>query len=1300
MRKKLTINLFLFFTCLNLFSHNTHFKEFENKSKSNFEIKSENIINVFNIESTPTLKTGTISQPDDVLCFLLLSGEALLTVDLSTDLWISIVADNASPNTGDVVTFTITATNNGPDNATNVVVTENIPSGYTVQSVTPSNGTWSNPNWTIGNLVNGASETLTVVAIVNASGVYDNTATISGNESDPDSSNNSYTETINPVVVMQPFICNNYVYQVQDNGGFSSLYQYDMNNGSRTLVADYTTNINAIGYDPNENLIVGFDYNSDQVVRLDASGQIQSFTIPNLPANDFNVGTVIDDNYLFLYRTATARYYVVDINPSSSTYMQLVDPTNAYTLETTDFGTVISPNPLSISDIAYNATAGLLVGIIDPGAGNQYKIVTLDPTIGTATFSAVQVSGAGIQGETSAYGSQFTDINGNFLYVFTNNLGNFYAIDLTTYQVTLLSNSTVASSNDGANCPGANFSLTSDLSVTKTVDNATPNVGDNVTFTITVTNNGSDNAANIVVTENIPSGYTVYFVTPSNGTWSAPTWTIGNLANGASETLTVVAGVNVSGVYDNTVTVNGNGSDPDLSNNSDTETVNPLPLMQPFVCDNYVYQVQDNGGYSSLYQYDMSDGTRTLIHNYTSRFNAIGYDPNENLIVGYNFGPGAHGVVRLAASGMQQTFAIPNLPDDSFNVGTVINSNYLFLYQSSAARYYVVDINSSSSTYMQLVDPTNAYVLETADFGTIISMPLRVSDIAYNTTSGNLVGLIDPAGANEFRVATLDPITGTVNINATQVSGAGIQGETSAYGSQFTDLNDNFLYVFANNQGNFYTIDLTTYQATLLSTSTPAGGNDGANCPGVSFSSPITDLSVTKTVNNATANVGDTVTFTITATNNGPDNATNVVVTENIPSGYTVTSVTPSNGTWGVPTWTIGNLANGASETLTVVATVNCSGDFTNIVSITGSETDDNLTNNEANVNLNPSDVTPPSFVETLPIDATVECDAVPIAPTLTATDNCGTATVTFNEVSTTGSCVNNYTLTRTWTATDASGNITIHIQTIIVQDTTAPTFVEILPTDLVLECTDVIPTAPVLTAMDNCSDAIVVYDEQRVDGSCASNYQLIRTWTATDVCGNETTHVQIIEVQDTTPPVFTGDLPQDDFADCDNIPVAPTLTATDNCGNVTVTLEEQTVEGDCSSRYQLIRTWTATDDCGNSSTYIQTIALACHIKIWNALSLNDDGSNDILFLEGIDCYPNNKVEIYNRWGVKVFESSNYDNVNNVFRGYSDGRSTISRDEKLPTGTYFYVLKYEYSYDGVNGKQNIEKAGYLYIQNK
>jgi len=192
----------------------------------------------------------------------------------------------------------------------------------------------------------------------------------------------------------------------------------------------------------------------------------------------------------------------------------------------------------------------------------------------------------------------------------------------------------------------------------------------------------------------------------------------------------------------------------------------------------------------------------------------------------------------------------------------------------------------------------------------------------------------------------------------------------------------------------------------------------------------------------------------------------------------------------------------------------------------------------------------------------------------------------------------------------------------------------------------------------------------------------------------------QIITIQDTTAPVFTSELPQHEFAGCDNIPVAQILTAIDNCGTVTIAFEEERVEGDCLNRYELIRTWTASDDCGNSTSHTQTINLACYIKVWNALSPNGDGSNDIFFLEGIDCYPNNTVEVYNRLGIKVYEAQGYDNISNVFSGYSDGRSTISRNNLLPTGTYFYILKYEYSFNGFNGIQNMEKSGYLYIINK
>lgn len=121
-----------------------------------------------------------------------------------------------------------------------------------------------------------------------------------------------------------------------------------------------------------------------------------------------------------------------------------------------------------------------------------------------------------------------------------------------------------------------------DLGVIKTVNNATPNVGENVIFTITATNHGPSNATGVVVNEPLPSGYTLVNAIPSIGTYVAPDWTIGNLASGASVTMTVEATVNATGTYPNTVTIDGNETDPNPSNNTDTETVTP-PKCPPGV---------------------------------------------------------------------------------------------------------------------------------------------------------------------------------------------------------------------------------------------------------------------------------------------------------------------------------------------------------------------------------------------------------------------------------------------------------------------------------------------------------------------------------------------------------------------------------------------------------------------------------------------------------------------------------------------------------------------------------------------
>ena len=120
-----------------------------------------------------------------------------------------------------------------------------------------------------------------------------------------------------------------------------------------------------------------------------------------------------------------------------------------------------------------------------------------------------------------------------------------------------------------------NTRLHSDLSVTTTVNNSAPLAGDNVTFTITVKNNGPNNTSSVAATDVLPSGYTLVSATPSTGTWSAPTWTIGNLNNNDSKTLIIVAKVNSTGSYANTITITGTEIDPISSNNTSTITSVP-----------------------------------------------------------------------------------------------------------------------------------------------------------------------------------------------------------------------------------------------------------------------------------------------------------------------------------------------------------------------------------------------------------------------------------------------------------------------------------------------------------------------------------------------------------------------------------------------------------------------------------------------------------------------------------------------------------------------------------------------------
>jgi len=104
------------------------------------------------------------------------------------------------------------------------------------------------------------------------------------------------------------------------------------------------------------------------------------------------------------------------------------------------------------------------------------------------------------------------------------------------------------------------------------------------------------------------------------------------------------------------------------------------------------------------------------------------------------------------------------------------------------------------------------------------------------------------------------------------------------------------------------------------------------------------------------------------------------------------------------------------------------------------------------------------------------------------------------------------------------------------------------------------------------------------------------------------------------------------------------------------------------------------------ASIEIQIEEPICTIFVYNSFSTNGDGTNEFFHIECIENYPNNYVEIFNRWGIKVFEKRNYDNS---WNGVSYGRSTYKANEALPVGTYYYVLDL--------GDGSKSRAGWVYL---
>ncbi|MFO0826792.1 MAG: HYR domain-containing protein [Phycisphaerales bacterium] len=283
-----------------------------------------------------------------------------------------------------------------------------------------------------------------------------------------------------------------------------------------------------------------------------------------------------------------------------------------------------------------------------------------------------------------------------------------------------------------------------------------------------------------------------------------------------------------------------------------------------------------------------------------------------------------------------------------------------------------------------------------------------------------------------------------------------------------------------------------------------------------------------------------------------------------------------------------------------------CSDLGPNVVTLTVTDLVGNVATCQSIVTVH--DVTAPVIAQ-MPRNLGVQCASlipVPNTNDVVANDACGPVTITWQGDAPNGGagCPGSpLVITRTYRATDGSGNFSELAQSITVVDSTAPTIVA-FPRDQSLHCIAEVPPADVslVSATENCGGTPTIThvgDASNGGAGCPTSPLVIsRTYRATDTCGNAVDHIQTFTIVNDIAPTITA-FPRDGAYQCAaEIPAADVslVSATGTCdGSVRITVAADLDNGGsgcAASPLVVTRTYTATDGCGNATSRSQVFTV------------------------------------------------------------------------------------------------------------